>query len=60
MKTKTWFDVHRVSLVLAVAVLAIGAAAAPAIYDYPDHGVLNMTKDELKSAPTFSYASEKK
>ncbi|MBN9304761.1 MULTISPECIES: extracellular solute-binding protein [unclassified Devosia] len=30
MKT-TWFDVHRVSLGLSVAMLAIGAAAAPAI-----------------------------
>ena len=30
-KTRTWFDVHRLSLSLSVALLAIGAAAAPAI-----------------------------
>jgi ABC-type glycerol-3-phosphate transport system substrate-binding protein len=30
-KTRTWFDVHRLSLGLSVALLAIGAAAAPAI-----------------------------
>lgn len=36
------------------------AAAAPMVNDYPDHGVLNMTKDQLQNAPTFSYASEKK
>jgi len=26
--------------------------------DYPDHGVLNMTKDQLKNAPEFKYASD--
>jgi ABC-type glycerol-3-phosphate transport system substrate-binding protein len=31
MKTKTWFDVHRLALGLSVAVLAVGAAAAPAM-----------------------------
>ena len=36
------------------------AASVPTIRDYPDHGVLNMTKDQLQSAPTFMYASEKK
>ena len=25
--------------------------------DYPDHAVLNMTKDQLKAAPEFKYAS---
>jgi hypothetical protein len=25
---------------------------------YPDHAVLDMTKDELKNAPTFHYASD--
>jgi len=39
---------------------ATTAAAGPQIYDYPDHGVLNMTKEQLQSAPAFSYASEKK
>jgi hypothetical protein len=25
---------------------------------YPDHAVLNMTKDQLKNAPNFHYASD--
>jgi hypothetical protein len=33
--------------------------AAPAVYDYPDHGVVKMTKEQLQAAPTFTYASEK-
>jgi len=28
------------------------------VRDYPDHGLLNMTKDQLKAAPDFKYASE--
>jgi len=26
--------------------------------DYPDHAIVNMTKDQLKSLPAFKYASE--
>jgi len=36
-------------------------AAAPAkktVYDYPDHGSVSMTVDQLKAAPEFKYASE--
>jgi hypothetical protein len=32
--------------------------ATDATKDYPDHVVLNMTKDELKKAPIFHYASD--
>jgi hypothetical protein len=35
------------------------AAADPA-KGYPDHAVVNTTKDELKKAPDFHYASENK
>jgi sporulation protein YlmC with PRC-barrel domain len=28
--------------------------------DYPDHAVVNMTKDQLKAMPAFKYASDKK
>jgi len=41
-----------------------GAAPQPPVVpdttvrDYPDHGLLNMTKDQLKAAPDFKYASE--
>jgi len=30
-------------------------AASDANRTYPDHGVLNMTKDQLKAAPEFKY-----
>lgn len=30
-----------------------------AIYDYPDHGTVSLTKDQLKAAPDFHYASGK-
>jgi len=37
-------------------------APAPAVdntvRDYPHHGVLNMTKEQLQSAPEFKFASE--
>jgi len=36
-------------------------AAAPAkktVHDYPDHGSVSMTVDQLKAAPEFKYASE--
>ena len=40
-----------------------GSAAVPpprtGVYDYPDHGKVNMTKEQLKSAPDFHYASGK-
>ncbi|MBV8962521.1 MAG: PRC-barrel domain-containing protein [Hyphomicrobiales bacterium] len=29
------------------------------VYDYPDHGTVSLTKDELKAAPDFHYASGK-
>jgi hypothetical protein len=32
----------------------------PVVYDYPDHGSVSMTKEQLKAAPDFHYASEKK
>jgi len=32
----------------------------PTVYDYPDHGSVGLTKDQLKAAPDFHYASEKK
>jgi sporulation protein YlmC with PRC-barrel domain len=35
------------------------APATPSILDYPDHGTVNLTMDQLKSAPDFHYASEK-
>jgi hypothetical protein len=35
------------------------AAGPPPIHDYPDHGVLNATQDQLKQAPAYKYVSEK-
>ncbi len=29
------------------------------VYDYPDHGSVSLTKDQLKAAPDFHYASGK-
>jgi sporulation protein YlmC with PRC-barrel domain len=29
------------------------------VYDYPDHGTVSLTKDQLKAAPDFHYASGK-
>ncbi|MBV9588835.1 MAG: PRC-barrel domain-containing protein [Hyphomicrobiales bacterium] len=29
------------------------------VYDYPDHGFVTLTKDQLKAAPDFHYASGK-
>jgi sporulation protein YlmC with PRC-barrel domain len=46
----------------AAAPLSAGSTVTPprtAVYDYPDHGTVNMTKDQLKSAPGFHYASGK-
>lgn len=37
---------------------AATTTSAPKILDYPDHGVLSMTKDQLKDAPEFKYASD--
>ena len=34
------------------------AAPDVTVRDYPDHGTLDMTKDQLKAAPDFKYASE--
>jgi sporulation protein YlmC with PRC-barrel domain len=39
---------------------AMASASSPTIYDYPDHGTVGMTKDQLKAAPDFHYASEQK
>jgi sporulation protein YlmC with PRC-barrel domain len=33
-------------------------SSAPKVMDYPDHGVLKMTKDQLTNAPEFKYASD--
>ena len=33
---------------------------ASAVRDYPDHAVVNMTKDQLKGMPAFKYASDNK
>jgi sporulation protein YlmC with PRC-barrel domain len=32
--------------------------AKPSVYDYPDHGSVTMTLDQLKAAPEFKYASQ--
>jgi|SRR6185437_1225828 len=37
---------------------ASSSTATDASKGYPDHAVLDMTKDELKNAPDFHYASE--
>jgi hypothetical protein len=34
------------------------AATSARNLDYPDHAMLNMTKDQLKNAPDFKYASD--
>jgi sporulation protein YlmC with PRC-barrel domain len=38
-----------------------GSSAIPpprkTVYDYPDHGSVSLTKDQLKAAPDFHYAS---
>jgi len=36
------------------------AMAPPMNRDYPDHGLLNMSKDQLKNAPKFLYLSDQK
>ncbi|MDQ0474928.1 PRC-barrel domain-containing protein [Labrys wisconsinensis] len=33
-------------------------AADTTVRDYPDHGILDMTKEQLQSAPDFKFASE--
>ena len=33
-----------------------GATSAPAKKNYPDHAVLNMSKDQLQSMPQFNYS----
>jgi sporulation protein YlmC with PRC-barrel domain len=37
-----------------------GAVATQMHRDYPDHGMVNMSKDQLKNAPEFKYFSEAK
>jgi sporulation protein YlmC with PRC-barrel domain len=39
---------------------AATTTASPAVRDYPDHAVVNMTKDQLKAMPAFKYASDRK
>jgi hypothetical protein len=39
---------------------ATAPMASNTVYDYPDHGSVSLTKDQLKAAPDFHYASEKK
>jgi len=34
------------------------ASSSPKVLDYPDHGELSMTKEQLQNAPTFKYASD--
>jgi hypothetical protein len=34
--------------------------AATTVRDYPDHAMVNMTKDQLKALPAFTYASQAK
>lgn len=45
---------------MAGAVPAGGAASAPPTLDYPDHGVLALSREQLQNAPAFRYASEAK
>jgi len=34
------------------------SSGSSANMDYPDHGIVNMTKDQLKNAPEFKYSSD--
>jgi len=43
------------SMVPAPAATSIPAPKG--VYDYPDHGTVGLTKDQLKDAPDFHYAS---
>lgn len=38
---------------------ATRTTTATVVRDYPDHAVVNMTKDQLKSLPAFKYASDR-
>jgi sporulation protein YlmC with PRC-barrel domain len=38
----------------------VAAADANVARDYPDHGMINMSKDQLQNAPEFKYYSETK
>jgi hypothetical protein len=60
-------DVRRTNTTGTGAPARQNNAAAPArqttamaARDYPDHAVVNMTKDQLKSLPAFKYASDAK
>ncbi len=44
---------------MAPSASSSAASSVPAVYDYPDHGSVSMTIDQLKAAPDFHYASEK-
>ena len=45
---------------MAPSPMPVPEAKSASVYDYPDHGSVSLTKDQLKSAPDFHYASEKK
>ena len=62
-----WMDQPRQATTGAADRPAAGGAAAPAARpattasgprDYPDHAVLNTSKDQLKAMPAFKYASD--
>jgi hypothetical protein len=37
---------------------AVSGGNATANRDYPDHGMINMSKDQLNNAPKFQYLSD--
>jgi sporulation protein YlmC with PRC-barrel domain len=57
----TWSDQPVTASRTAIPPVTTGAAGAPSQNldgprSYPDHAVLNMTKDQLKAAPEFKYS----
>ena len=56
-----WEQVRFVTEPRASGTTGAGTAANANIpRDYPDHAVVNMTKDQLKGLPAFKYASDTK
>jgi len=64
-----WSDKPAEKVVTADTTMPAGGAMRPAaplpavsaaVYDYPDHGTVTLTKDQLKAAPDFKYASAAK
>jgi hypothetical protein len=43
---------------MTTATTGTGSSSANQVRDYPDHGMISLTRDQLKSAPDFRYASE--